>query len=100
MHKIKLKTKRSYPDQLIYNLKNLNFIYSNCFVENEIVQIIFHSQYQIERFLNITNLDKYSIGVFVEKFDENHKISFIFSFEEKLNQLINSKLESYLLSKK
>jgi hypothetical protein len=98
MHKIKLKVKRSSPDQLINNLKQLNFSFSSCTIEEDIVKIIFHSQYQIERLLNITKLEKYKIVTFIEKFDENYKISFVFSFKEEYVELISKELNNYFVT--
>ena len=103
MHKISLKLKESKTEPLIYNLKNLNFIFGLVVQEQTNINITFYSQYQIERLLNITDLKKYSLQTFVENFpsenESHYKIGFIFSFSLDEVELINNKLECWFKPK-
>lgn len=96
MHKIKLKTKINVCKSLLLNLHKLNFIFGLVSQKDNLIKIIFYSQYQLERFLNITELENYKIKTFVEKFENHHKIVFSLFFNEKLVENINKKLINYL----
>lgn len=102
-HKIKLKIKENRNESIIRNLHILNFHFERVLEKENNISITFYSQYQIERFLNITNLEKYNIQTFVENFpkeEENHyKVCFIFSFHANDIDFINNKLENYLKPK-
>lgn len=103
MHKIKLKLKKNQIEPLVFNLKRLNFNFEKITEDGIKINIIFYSQYQIERLLNITNLKKYDIKTFVENFPtekENHyKIAFLFSFCVSEIEFICNKLDSHLKPK-
>lgn len=96
MHKIKLKLKQANLENIINNLKELNFNFGGVFEDDGNVKILFYSQYQIERFLNITNLEKYRIETSVEKFGECHKVAFEFCFDKFNLKIIEEKLSNYL----
>lgn len=101
--KIKLKPKVIVTEGFINNLKNLNFNFTNVNQKDEDVIVTFYSQYQIERLLNITELQNYKINTFIEKHNLNeeiyHKICFLFSFNKNELNFINDKLINYLKPK-
>ena len=92
MHKIKLKLKEVSTNELLNNLKLVNFNFGFLSQDNDNIKITFYSQYQIERFLNITKLEKYKIETFIEKFGENHKVCFDFYFNKFSLGDVNEKL--------
>lgn len=102
--KIKLKPKVDVTQKLKENLKNLNFSFGGMFQKENSIDIVFYSQYQIERLLNISKLKNYKISTFVENHEieeENiHKICFIFIVNKNDLDYINIKLDNYLKPKK
>jgi hypothetical protein len=96
MHKIKLKLKQVNTNDLLENLKLINLHFGFLSQENDNVKITFYSQYQIERLLNITKLEKYNIETFIENFGENHKICFYFYFNKIHIDAVNEKLLNHI----
>jgi len=101
--KIKLKPKVIVTEELVNNLKNLNFIFTGFVQKQDDIFLIFYSQHQIERLLNITELQNYKINTFIEKHNINeeiyNKICFNFSFNKNELNFINDKLINYLKPK-
>jgi len=54
-------------------LTKKNFTFKKCYIKNDIVNIKFYSQYQIERFLNIIQINNYAIKLSLEKFAIENK---------------------------
>lgn len=100
MHKIKLKIRDNNTQEITDNFKDLNFHFGSITEDGKNIKIIFYSQYQLERFLNITNLQKYHIETFIENFnteDENrYKIGFFFFFSKEHLNFVNERLKNYL----
>ena len=101
--KIKLKPKIDVTQNLRENFKNLNFSFGGIFQKENDVDIVFYSQYQIERLLNISKLKNYKISTFVENHqveEENvHKICFLFTVNKDDLDYLNIKLDDYLKPK-